>query len=404
MVATGVGLTPMLSLIDKYSDKKECHILWTTRDRHMVKHFNAMLRKCHSTVWFTNKDINAKQQFEQLQDTLNSTLKLEIDSAATASTNTSYHSSSQDLNNIESGGTTSTTHVTNSSNGSNKSNDTSIHISSERDRVSADIVTLLEQGWPTHWNRQLTKTPTNGTRRSTTKQVDLRLGRPDLVHEVLHTVEVNSGIALTSTTLSMDQTGRGDRSNSNNSNNSTNNNNKQQLQRSLSSFFTMNLSNSSSNGRAVAHCNDDDDITGADDVIDCDTTVNSYDRQSSELPSTAVTAGNGSTGSASATSNSSRSERQGSGDTVATANTTTLSVDSRVIANSDDLFRKYDGLQDILASNDNLRKKIEKHVITAESDRWAVLYCGTSEHVADTLKQACKTAGVAFRWEYFGEW
>eukprot|EP00953_Heterococcus_sp_UTEX-ZZ885_P020441 11437-Heterococcus_DN1.PRE.1 len=170
MVATGVGLTPMLSLIDKYSDKKECHILWTTRDRHMVKHFNAMLRKCHSTVWFTNKDINAKQQFEQLQDTLNSTLKLEIDSAATASTNTSYHSSSQDLNNIESGGTTSTTHVTNSSNGSNKSNDTSIHISSERDRVSADIVTLLEQGWPTHWNRQLTKTPTNGTRRSTTKQ------------------------------------------------------------------------------------------------------------------------------------------------------------------------------------------------------------------------------------------
>jgi hypothetical protein len=171
MVATGVGLTPMLSLIDKYSDKKECHILWTTRDRHMVKHFNAMLRKCHSTVWFTNKDSNAEDQFEQLQDTLNSTSKLEIDSAATASINTSYHSSGQDLNNIESGGTTSTTHVTNSSSGSNKSNDTSIHISSERDRVSADIVTLLEQGWPTHWNRQLTKTPTNGTRRRTTKQV-----------------------------------------------------------------------------------------------------------------------------------------------------------------------------------------------------------------------------------------
>jgi Ferric reductase NAD binding domain len=171
LVATGVGLTPMLSLIDKYSDQKECHILWTTRDRHMVKHFNAMLRKCHSTVWFTNKDINAKQQFEQLQHTLNSTLKQEIDSAATTSTNTSYHSSSQDLNNIESNGTTSTTHVTNSSNGINSSNDTGTNISSERDRVSADIVTLLEQGWPTHWNRQLTKTPTNGTRRRTTKQV-----------------------------------------------------------------------------------------------------------------------------------------------------------------------------------------------------------------------------------------
>jgi hypothetical protein len=219
------------------------------------------------------------------------------------------------------------------------------------------------------------------------EQVDLRLGRPDLVHEVLQTIEVNSGIALTSTTLAMDQTGRGDRSNS------SNNNNKQQLQRSLTSFFTMNLSNSTSNGRAVAHCNDDDDITGADDTVDCDTTVHSYDRQSSDVPSTAVTAGNGSTGSASATSNSrsvvsiehlcalakalellckcylyrvvlsydmhvSRSERQGSGDTVATANTATLSVDSRVIANSDDLFRKYDGLQDILASNDNLRKKV----------------------------------------------
>jgi hypothetical protein len=117
------------------------------------------------------------------------------------------------------------------------------------------------------------------------EQVDLRLGRPDLVHEVLQTIEVNSGIALTSTTLAMDQTGRGDRSNS--------------------SFFTMNLSNSTSNGRAVAHCNDDDDIAGAaDDTVDCDTTVHSYDAQSSDVPSTVVTAGNGSTGSASATSNS----------------------------------------------------------------------------------------------------
>jgi hypothetical protein len=51
-----------------------------------------------------------------------------------------------------------------------------------------------------------------------------------------------------------------------------------------------------------------------------------------------------------------------------------------------------------------VHSQIEKHVITEESDRWAVLYCGTSEHVADTLKKACKTARVAFRWEYFGEW
>jgi hypothetical protein len=169
-VATGVGLTPMLSLIDKYSDKKECHILWTTRDRHMVKHFNTMLRKCHSTVWFTNKDSNAKDQFEQLQDTLNSTLKIEIEtsaSAATASTHTSNHSSSQGLDSIESGGIAGSI---NSRSVSNSSNGTSV-VSSEHDRVSTAIVTLLEQGWPTHWNRQLTKTPTNGTRRRTSKQV-----------------------------------------------------------------------------------------------------------------------------------------------------------------------------------------------------------------------------------------
>jgi hypothetical protein len=158
----------MLSLIDRYSDKKECHILWTTRDRHMVKHFNSMLRKCHSTVWFTNKDINAKQQFQELQHTLSSTLKADIETAsvATASANSSAHGSTQDLNGIECGPTnmndTGTATVNDSVN---------TVYGSERDRVTTDIVTLLEQGWPTHWNRLTAKTPTNGTCRRTTKQV-----------------------------------------------------------------------------------------------------------------------------------------------------------------------------------------------------------------------------------------
>jgi hypothetical protein len=56
-----------------------------------------------------------------------------------------------------------------------------------------------------------------------------------------------------------------------------------------------------------------------------------------------------------------RSERQETNvtvDTTTTNDTAKVSVESRVIANSDDLFRKYDGLHDILANNDNLRLKV----------------------------------------------
>jgi hypothetical protein len=59
-----------------------------------------------------------------------------------------------------------------------------------------------------------------------------------------------------------------------------------------------------------------------------------------------------------------RSERQETNVTVATNDTTSVSVDSRVIANSDDLFRKYDGLHDILANNANLRQKVTTLYIT----------------------------------------
>jgi hypothetical protein len=68
----------------------------------------------------------------------------------------------------------------------------------------------------------------------------------------------------------------------------------------------MNLSNSSTtNSRAVAP---HDDNTTANEHCDTtttsSTTVNSYDAQSSDVPSIAVTANNGYIGSVSATSNS----------------------------------------------------------------------------------------------------
>jgi Ferric reductase NAD binding domain len=44
LVASGAGLTPMLSLINRYSETKEVHLLWTTRDRHMIRHFRTMVR------------------------------------------------------------------------------------------------------------------------------------------------------------------------------------------------------------------------------------------------------------------------------------------------------------------------------------------------------------------------
>jgi ferredoxin-NADP reductase len=51
LVASGVGLTPMLSLMDKYCGHKQLHLLWATRDKHMIKHFAPALRQCRSTVW-----------------------------------------------------------------------------------------------------------------------------------------------------------------------------------------------------------------------------------------------------------------------------------------------------------------------------------------------------------------
>jgi hypothetical protein len=127
------------------------------------------------------------------------------------------------------------------------------------------------------------------------QQIDLRLGRPDLVHEVLQIIELNSGIPLTSAA-----TVNGD----SNHDTSVNSNVIPPVQRSHSSFFTMNLGGAGSSSSKVAH-----DATADDCEDGCDTTtVNSYGPQTLSIASSAVTAdafqvGNGSVGSVSTTSN-----------------------------------------------------------------------------------------------------
>jgi hypothetical protein len=119
----------------------------------------------------TNKDINAKQQFEQLQRTLSlatttTTTTTSVDTSTSAaasskaSTISSMHSSTQDLSNAECGGNVLTA-ATSSVNISDESDDC-------RDRVTTDIVTLLEQGWPSQWNKgaasaDVASTTANGT-------------------------------------------------------------------------------------------------------------------------------------------------------------------------------------------------------------------------------------------------
>jgi ferredoxin-NADP reductase len=70
LVASGAGLTPMISLINRYADTKEVYLLWMTRDRHMVTHFRGVLERCHSMVCFTEKGADADAHFATLQKAL----------------------------------------------------------------------------------------------------------------------------------------------------------------------------------------------------------------------------------------------------------------------------------------------------------------------------------------------
>jgi hypothetical protein len=99
-------------------------------------------------------------------------------------------------------------------------------------------------------------------------QIDLRMGRPDLVHEVLQTIEINSGIPLMSSAVAS-----GDTSNSSNSK-------IPQIQRSHSSFFTMNLGCCGTS--KVAHDAAADDNDGASTVL-------SYGIQTLSIASSALT-------------------------------------------------------------------------------------------------------------------
>jgi hypothetical protein len=125
------------------------------------------------------------------------------------------------------------------------------------------------------------------------QQIDIRLGRPDLVHEVLQTIELNSGIPLTSAAATNDTT-----------------NMISQVQRSHSSFFTMNLGGTGTSGSKVAHDATADDINNDDEGCDDSTAVNSYGPQtlsiasSSTVTADAFQVGNEPVGSVSAASNS----------------------------------------------------------------------------------------------------
>eukprot|EP00953_Heterococcus_sp_UTEX-ZZ885_P009112 5405-Heterococcus_DN1.PRE.1 len=43
------------------------YVLWATRDRHMIKHFAPLMQQCNCTIWYTNTDGNAIDDFTKLQ-------------------------------------------------------------------------------------------------------------------------------------------------------------------------------------------------------------------------------------------------------------------------------------------------------------------------------------------------
>lgn len=45
----------------------QIYVLWATRDRHMIKHFAPLMLQCNCTIWFTNTDGDAANEFTKLQ-------------------------------------------------------------------------------------------------------------------------------------------------------------------------------------------------------------------------------------------------------------------------------------------------------------------------------------------------
>eukprot|EP00752_Nemacystus_decipiens_P012303 g10908.t1 len=55
LMCTGAGITPAVSIIERFANRKNIHLMWITRDSGMVALFEKQLRKVNSTVHVTGK-------------------------------------------------------------------------------------------------------------------------------------------------------------------------------------------------------------------------------------------------------------------------------------------------------------------------------------------------------------
>ncbi|CAB1097723.1 unnamed protein product [Ectocarpus sp. CCAP 1310/34] len=89
LVCTGAGITPAVSVAERFQKKKNIHLLWCCRDAGMVAMFEKQLRRVKSTVFLTGKPTNKtkKRMVDLLAPSRGDVV------AATAGTSTSRSSS-----------------------------------------------------------------------------------------------------------------------------------------------------------------------------------------------------------------------------------------------------------------------------------------------------------------------
>ncbi|CAM9504596.1 unnamed protein product [Phaeothamnion confervicola] len=64
LVGTGVGITPAVSVIERYAGTKHISLLWMSRDAHMIALYKQQLRRVHTTVHYTG---GSDKEFERLR-------------------------------------------------------------------------------------------------------------------------------------------------------------------------------------------------------------------------------------------------------------------------------------------------------------------------------------------------
>ncbi|CAM9969245.1 unnamed protein product [Ectocarpus sp. 4 AP-2014] len=89
LVCTGAGITPAISVAERFQKKKNIHLLWCCRDAGMVAMFEKQLRRVKSTVYLTGKPTNKTKK--RMVDLLAPSRSDVV--AATAGTSTSRSSS-----------------------------------------------------------------------------------------------------------------------------------------------------------------------------------------------------------------------------------------------------------------------------------------------------------------------